>query len=342
MFDFEPGKKAHMPFVAPDKNGKPFELCCMPVNGVWKLHCFDGGEWRRLKTGRPANETECAPTAELQEGIWNVTFIAGSTEENPRNYLYFMRGLDSIPERIMAADVGYMRENWIVHGLRRGPLYLSNGKWEKVLEIAGLQYLYRVSYDPGNPSFILISGQLLDGNVFTWGYDLLHNQLLKLTTADGKPVYKCAFWQNQLFYAEKTGADFEARVIRKAENWHTVMIDAAVVTLKLSEKSLDMNCVECLRKHISGALSYAKEVMNGHGIDAELDHRADLEGEIKNAEDHAAQIANGNYVEPLRSLRHKLELQNWMPETEDLNLLRRMWKSTMGLSCKCRKPEKGV
>lgn len=342
MFDFTPGTNAHMPFAAPDQNGMPFELCCRPVNGVWKLHCFDGTEWKRIQTGRPEQETECAPTAEWSDGEWNLTFIAGSTPETPRNYLYRMRGIKGTAERIAPADVGYCRENWTVSGQKRGPLHIFNGQWTKTLEIAGMQYLYRVSYDPGNPSMMLLSGQRFDGSVFTWGYDLIHPQLLNLTTSDGKPVYKCALWKNQLFYAEKTGSDFESREIRRADAWSAEPIDLAAVTVTFLEKSPDMNCVECLRKHISGALSYAKEVMNGHGADAELDHRADLEGEIKNAEDHAAQITNGNYRDPLRDLRHKLESQEWIPMLEDLNLLRRIWKSSMGLSCKCRKPEKGV
>ena len=40
----------------------------------------------------------------------------------------------------------------------------------------------------------------------------------------------------------------------------------------------NMICFECISKHLSAALSYAKEVMSGHGKGSELDHRPDLLG----------------------------------------------------------------
>ena len=47
-----------------------------------------------------------------------------------------------------------------------------------------------------------------------------------------------------------------------------------------------MICYECVLKHIAGALSYGKQVLSGHTLGAELDHRIDFLGQIKNAEDH--------------------------------------------------------
>ena len=42
----------------------------------------------------------------------------------------------------------------------------------------------------------------------------------------------------------------------------------------------NMRCFECALKHTATALSYGKEILNGHGEGADLDHRWSL-SEIK-------------------------------------------------------------
>jgi len=40
----------------------------------------------------------------------------------------------------------------------------------------------------------------------------------------------------------------------------------------------DMKCIECVLKHLATALSFGKEIMSGHSIGNELDHRIDFLG----------------------------------------------------------------
>jgi hypothetical protein len=71
-------------------------------------------------------------------------------------------------------------------------------------------------------------------------------------------------------------------------------------------------------KHISAALSYAKEVISGHGIGAELDHRSDMMGEIISAEHHFIALGHENLRQHINGLRKKLEVNRYIPKEEDL------------------------
>ncbi len=106
----------------------------------------------------------------------------------------------------------------------------------------------------------------------------------------------------------------------------------------------DMNCPDCCRKHLAAAMSYAKEITNGHGKGGKPDHRPDLAGEIVNAEHHLQFISTeDSFV--MRNFRHKLSDQSWIPENDDINFLRSLWLNSERLEaqkdktgCKtCRK-----
>lgn len=53
-----------------------------------------------------------------------------------------------------------------------------------------------------------------------------------------------------------------------------------------------MICYDCVLKHLATALSYGKEIIAGHGLGNELDHRIDFLGEITNCEHHLELIDN--------------------------------------------------
>ena len=76
MFDFTDTRYTHMPFVSPGQNGEPEQFCCIQNDGLWKLYHFTGQKWKRVKTGLPADATECGPTAEYEDGIWKISFMA--------------------------------------------------------------------------------------------------------------------------------------------------------------------------------------------------------------------------------------------------------------------------
>lgn len=83
-------------------------------------------------------------------------------------------------------------------------------------------------------------------------------------------------------------------------------------------------CSECLRKHLSFAISLGREVMSGHSAGGNPDHRSDFSGEVSNAEGHAHFIDQA-LVLKIRAIRRKLSSQFWKPEQKDLEDLRTIW-----------------
>lgn len=85
-----------------------------------------------------------------------------------------------------------------------------------------------------------------------------------------------------------------------------------------------MNCLNCCLKHIACALSYAKEILDGHGKDSELDHRIDFLGQLINLEHHLI-CYNRQYALDLREYREQLQAHSMIPKIEDLNKFRKMY-----------------
>lgn len=213
MFDMENGN-SHMPFVTSDGFGGDARFCCIMVNGKWKLHCKIGSAtaWKRIRTGLPEDATECAPTAQFEDGIWKISFIAGGFEGGRPFKLYRMYGLKSVPVVQEGADVGFVRKDTAVFANRRGPIYIKEPEYLLTLHLPAVQFLYRVSYLPERPNMLLISGKDLDDNLFSWAY-LPRSKKLFTVTADGVPAYKCAIYRHRCYYAKKIGTDFEDRKI---------------------------------------------------------------------------------------------------------------------------------
>ena len=84
------------------------------------------------------------------------------------------------------------------------------------LALSGVEFLYRVSYDPFQPNRLLISGQFPGGEIFSWAYQPGMKKLYEVV-ADGVPAYKCAFYEGDCYYAKRE-AVFEERHIVKAES----------------------------------------------------------------------------------------------------------------------------
>ena len=187
----------------------------MQVGGKWKLHHFDGENWKRINTWLPNDSTECSPTAEFIDGKWQISFIAGGHESDRRFYLYKIDGIGNIPEKVVAADVGFVFKNRIVYGGRSGGLYVVNGEHMQKLAFPEVEYLYRVSYNPDNPSEWLISGQMKAGTIFSRVCNVFAGTVQSLCV-DGKPAYKAALFNGRCFYAERGENGLEDRRIAEA------------------------------------------------------------------------------------------------------------------------------
>lgn len=87
----------------------------------------------------------------------------------------------------------------------------------------------------------------------------------------------------------------------------------------------NMSCYSCALKHIAAAISYAKEVSVAHGVGSELDHRADLLGEIISAEHHLQALESDLARQLVNGIRKKLESARYVSTEQDINSLRRAW-----------------
>jgi hypothetical protein len=164
----------------------------------------------------PNDAFECGPCAEIEDGMWKVSFIAGGAKSDRQFKLYRMPGFDAEPMVQVAADVGFVWKDRVVHAGRRGPITIIEPGRMVTLALPGVEYLYRVSYDPFQPNRLLISGQFPGGEIFSWAYQPGMKKLYEVIT-DGVPAYKCAFYEGGCYYAKRE-AGFEERHIVKAES----------------------------------------------------------------------------------------------------------------------------
>jgi hypothetical protein len=50
------------------------------------------------------------------------------------------------------------------------------------------------------------------------------------------------------------------------------------ILIKKENEMENMKCFDCVLKHLSAALSFGKEILSGHSMGNELDHRIDFLG----------------------------------------------------------------
>lgn len=337
---------SHMPYLLPGSDEALLFFCLRNSNGAWRLHKAGRDGMERVETALPEAWNECCPVAVREDGALRLTFVAGPAAAGAeRNCLMSMPDASAgyPPDKLELADVGFARQAWRVYAGRRGPLRLERGRDAWRLEIKGLDYLYRVCPDAWEPARLLITASI-EGRDRSLAYSLLDGSMTEYSF-NGESLYKfCSAGAAGWLYAQRGEGDFEDRDIRFAAAGEVQASNASDLAERVDDvDSQGMDCVRCFRKHVAAALSYAKEVLSGHGEGGEPDHRADLEGELAGAEAHAAvmDLVPG-YAPALRELRHALEGRAWRPEDRDLALLRRMWKSSMGLVCGCGRRRKGV
>ena len=87
----------------------------------------------------------------------------------------------------------------------------------------------------------------------------------------------------------------------------------------------NMKCFQCALKHVSTALSYAKEILSGHGKGADLDHRPDFLGELVNLEHHL-KLLDGNICIEVKNYRQMIQAKKVELSEDDLEYLRELYK----------------
>jgi len=276
MFEFNEDTKSHMPFVAYGNAPKfaPKAFCCLMVNGKWKLHHFDEGEWKRIPTGLPDDATECSPTAEFVNEKWQVSFVAGGFESDRRFYLYKIDGIGSTPEKVIPADVGFIWKNRIIYGNRLGELFIADGNKTQKLTFTDVEYLYRVSYNPDNPQELLISGQDKNGELFSWICNITARTLQSLCI-DCNPAYKAALFGDKCYYTYRNDTDyFEDRHILESTDFTRKNLDFTTV-VKVETIASEPSTLEMLQHFTSASFKWAKSGFK-FADESTLSHRREI------------------------------------------------------------------
>ena len=222
MFDFKDEKNTHMPFVAIGENFFPQQFCCIRIGELWKVHyCTADGNWKRYNTGLPEDFTECGPCAEYDNKTWKVSFIAGGGESDRRFFLYQQIGDiggDGKSEKVIEANVGYVWKSQSVYAGRRGAIWQIESGMNTKITLRGIEYLYRLSYNPQRPRQMLISGQTTNDELVSIAY-VPGMSTIQVLKDNEKSCYKAALWGTDCFYAKRGNDGFEDRHIVKAQNF---------------------------------------------------------------------------------------------------------------------------
>jgi hypothetical protein len=236
MFDINE-EYSHMPW-ATDSFGEKLQLCCLKRNGVWKVHYYDNGVWKKLATGTPDDATECCPTSyyDVMGNHWVISFIAGgSTANNWANVgfmLYVKYGIedDASVAQVCPADTGYVTKGQIVFATKFGPIYNYLEDDKTIITLRSfMKYIYRVSYNPDDPAQILVSGLTTKDKVISMIIDIYKNEAYLLTDND-EPCYKCCIFNKEVYYCKKRDdGQFEERKIVKAENLKKTKVKLDVI-----------------------------------------------------------------------------------------------------------------
>ena len=104
----------------------------------------------------------------------------------------------------------------------------------------------------------------------------------------------------------------------------------------MSEQS--MRCRDCVLKHIAAAISYAKEILDGHGKGGTPDHRPDYLGELVNAEHHL-ELLSRDTMEKVSAMRTAAQMKGMTPSEEDIEALRALWVEVESLDDMTEHPE---
>lgn len=229
MFDFDENLKTHMPFAAFGRNDDMVQTCCIMVDGLWKVHILDNGEWKRVSTGMPEDATECSPFIEYDPmtDVMSMTFIAGASKEkgHMRFALYRIDDLEHPSVRKLTdASCGFFWKTILVHANAAGAISIERQDAITTIDIRNCEYNYRVTSTGRSLFEILATGQMNGGEIFTWLIDT-HFKKAYSITSNGEPLYKPCLINGEWYHCRKNGKGFEDRKIEKADNVALIPLD---------------------------------------------------------------------------------------------------------------------
>lgn len=325
-----------MPFYSPHGDGGAWFFCVRAnPSSTWRLATTIFGEPDYLDCGIPEEWNVCCPCASWDDGDWDISFVAGPV--GGPYHLYSHDGMPGHEAKALAAtviDAGFARNQWSVTASRRGPVTIRHGNSVTEIALPELKYIYRIAYDPTNPHSLWISADI-NGRMTLLVIDGKHpDQALRVTSRKSDLYKGVPIGGGAVAYARRDlGGDFEARNIAIAEADDIEYESFTEITWQSYNDADSLSCIECFRKHLASALGFCKEIMNGHGEGAHLDHRLDLAAEVAQMENHARELGIDGYSKALRTLRHNMESNRWIPTDDDTSLLRRIWESSLGIGC---------
>ncbi len=299
----------HMPFLTYSNTCERVLLFAQADNAetpLWKLfYRIDNKDIKRLETGLSGDSVECSPTAWQDESGWHVSFVA--LDETGVYRLYRMDGSSlaslSSPVSLRLARTGFVYKDRLAVGEIQDLVHVHDSDGDHRIELPGT-FIYRVSYRADSPEKLLISGDWIGENEepFTVEYDLT-DDTQRFIECDGHGAYKCTIYGDEILYAERCGAQFEQRRIRRGNGFHGVRCqmahrhkDAVSETqIKVSKKcgcrrnrrdDLDddparPSCLECTEKHLGAAFVLLSEVHDGYA------YRLRFIGHLHEAEDES-------------------------------------------------------
>jgi hypothetical protein len=220
---------SHMPFRA-NLFGEDILFFCMPIEQVWKIHFITSSsdEVFRVDTGSYPEDVECCPTLfQKRDGNYVFSFVAGQWTR--RLFYSEIKSKEDLisPLQLIGAQItaaGFATEDCQVYMKQRRtqPEIYFSGKPEQTLILPPI-FCYRVSFQFDKPEKLLISGAYRGKEIYSISYDTNTGEQYFLY--DGEtPMYKASFYEDEIYYAKKTGSSFEDREIVVPDN--PVFIDA--------------------------------------------------------------------------------------------------------------------
>ena len=328
--------QTHMPFYSPHGDGGIWLFCARDNSyDTWRLATTIGGEPEYLDVRLPIEWNICGPCASWDDGEWDISFIAG--QPGGPYHLYSHDGIQGHEARLASSDVadaGFARNQWQATATRHGPVRIRHGNTVRTISIPNLRYIYRIAYNPTNPHSLWITADI-DHSILLLVIDGKQPDNALVVTSPSSELYKgVPIGLGAVAYARRrNGAGYEVRDIRITEP-HEVEYSPLDGVVWMDENDADsLSCIECFRKHLASAIGYCKEIHSGHGEGSHLDHRLDLAAEISQMENHARELGIDGYRKALKDLRYNMEKNKWIPSDEDTDLLRRLWDSSLGVTC---------
>jgi hypothetical protein len=212
-----------MPFRG-NLNGEDILFFCIPIERVWKIHFItnDSDEVFKVNTGSYTEDVECCPTLfQKRDGTYIFSFVVGQwTRQLFYSEIKNKRDLTA-PLKLIGVQktpAGFVMEDYQVYMKQRcgGPQIFFSGKPEQTL-ILPPRFCYRLSFQFDKPEKLLISGAYQNKEIYSISYDINTGEQYFLY--DGEtPMYKASFYEDEIYYAKKTGTGFEDREVVIPEN----------------------------------------------------------------------------------------------------------------------------